>query len=235
MNVANQQLRLTKRAAQRAFTLIELLIASGVFVLLGAILFAFFEMGLRTCAKTLSVVLTEWQTRKALATIMREIQLASGAPTFLDHNGNDLLYADGAGLGLKYQKWSDEDYNEREIAALIVVNGNELRYYPSDFDVTRLSGPYRVISRSVVAPQTFVSATNGGIPQQYPFHFTSYPATTQGSASRMIDVNLRVLARDYHQYLYSRRQGGIGEPQGPNTFLQIRSLIGYRFLDTGFN
>jgi prepilin-type N-terminal cleavage/methylation domain-containing protein len=215
--------------AQRAFTLVEVLFAVAAFALLSIVLFTFLEMGLRISAKTLSVSLTEWQARRALATIMNEIQLASGPPTFIDHNGNDLPNTARAGLGLRYQTWSETDYNSRGSAAIIVVNGNELRHYPSGFVATRLGGDYRVLSRNMVAPATF----SGTLPRQhYPFHVTSYPAADERAAGRLIDVNLKVMARDYNRFLAGRRQGGIGELQGPNTFLQIRGLVGYRFNDT---
>ncbi len=212
-----------------AFTLVEVLFAVAAFALLSLVLFTFLEMGLRIYTKTLSVSLTEWQARQALATIMKEIQLASGPPTFIDHNGNDLPNSARAGLGLRYQTWDSANYNSRDSAAIIVVNGNELRYYPSGFQATRLSGDYRVLSRSLVAPVTFSSS----LPRQhYPFHVTSYPASDSRAAGRLIDVNLRVMARDYNRFLAARRQGGIDEQQGPNTFLQIRGMVGYRFNDT---
>lgn len=183
---------------------------------------------MRLYVKGLSVTLAEYNSRRAMELIARELQAASGPPVFLDENGQDLPNVDGGGLGVRYTRWSEDDYNERDSAALIVVNGNELRFYRSGFTDDRLGGTFKTISRNIVAP----TAVAGEEPENLPFHFSSYPASDPRAPSRLVDVNLRVLARDYSTYLAGRRE--TLDEQNPNTFQQLRTMIGYRFNDRIF-
>jgi prepilin-type N-terminal cleavage/methylation domain-containing protein len=219
------------KAPSRGFSLVEMTFAVAIFAMISLVLFTFLEMGLRIYAKTLSVSLTEWQARKSLATVMLELQEASGPPTFLDQNGNDVTNSTAAGLGVRYQTWSTSSYNTRDSAALIVVSGSELRHYSSGFTTNRLNGTYKVLSRSIVAPTTVATGT-AMLKENYPFHLTSFPASDARAPGRLLDVNLKVMARDYNRFLSMRRHGGMHDEQTPNTFIQVRGMVGYRFDDT---
>ena len=218
----------TARRKRGGFSLTELVISIALLTLVTLGALGFMEFGMRLYVKGLSVTLAEYNARRAMELIARELQAASGPPVFLNEAGEDMANADGGGLGVRYNRWSDEDYNERDSAALIVVNGNELRFYRSGFLDDRLNGEFRTISRNIVAP----TAVAGEEAENLPFHFTSYPATDPRAASRLVDVNLRVLVRDYSTYLAGRQE--TLDEQNPNTFQQLRTMIGYRFNDRSF-
>ncbi len=232
----------------------EVLIASAIVTMIGVVVFSILSSGLNLFAKNFSINHSQSEVRMAMAKIRMHLAKAKNVPTLIDGDSFTPV-ASGVdfGLGVIFQEVNVPDNvvgDDRtqmlmaptpplRTAAFRVSDGKNLHYYPN------INNPndFQVICRSLHVPPPGATADA----KYYPFRFISSPhlnATALADANPMnnsmyestllLDVQLPILSGRYNQVLASKDGGGSFTPPNStearsfSTFVQTRSLVGYR-------
>ncbi|MGF1655536.1 MAG: hypothetical protein ACFCU3_01010 [Verrucomicrobiales bacterium] len=204
---------------QKGFTLVEISFSLGLLVVATAVLFSLMEIGTRLFARIMSVSIVESTGRQSIENVSILMQRATeDGYQFIDQEGATLPPSALGGYGVRFRIWRTANVNEAEdnrpVSITIWLVENELRLYEGPFDPT--STQFRILS-----DQFAEYNPDPNIAHSWPFHRGSF-----GFNAVMIDLNFKLLARQYDNFL----SGGptVPDRQNANTYFHIRALAGPR-------
>lgn len=102
------KLALKQRRKLRAFTIVELLVATMIMAVVGAVAYYSLQSGLILSAKNLSLTRSHETLRSALDRLAHQVQVAQNVPTLINTNGATVTT--GPAAGLKYDRLIGEPY-----------------------------------------------------------------------------------------------------------------------------
>jgi len=218
-------IRLRRHPGERAFTLVELMISAAIVLMVGAIVYFFFNAGLVLFSKTVSVTSVEAEARSVTNRIQQELNRAIERPVLLQGDGSPTNALGGLGIRFRVLPQLQEgdpiptlgqrqNLNNFEQVAFLVEDRRTLNFYPN-WQSANNRGNAVQITNGLVAPATSDEASH-----LYPFHHTSTPANPNA-----LELNLKFLARQYGARLSRQFQMMDRYMQNPNTFFQLRSIV----------